>query len=188
MKKKVVVFNGVHSAGKSTLAQALAEHDDRFIFYPEIGRKVREEVTYNALESGEEFDREVIRRELAQDAELIKEPKIPLVETWHIGNLGYMRARTPHLMPEYTRSLERQLDVIEPICLLIEIDWDTFRTRATEKIRPDQMDELIRFFSVIRETTLELYRSLDIRYHAIENRNELGSALAAAQSCIDERL
>lgn len=188
MKKQIIVFNGVHGAGKSTLAQKLAAHDKRFVFYPEIGRKVREEVTYNALESGEEFDREVVRRELEQDALLITEPQIPLVETWHIGNLGYMRARTPHMMAEYTQLLEKQLDVIDPICLFVHIDWDVFRKRATEKIRPDQMEDLVKFFEVIRETTLDLYKRLGLTYHTIDNERDLRESLSTALGHVNGRL
>lgn len=94
--KKIFVFNGIHGSGKTTLAENLAlQHPGTYVFYPEVGRKLREEVDYNSLESGEDFDREVMRRELERDKLLLAETRIPLVETWHIGNIGYLAARSP---------------------------------------------------------------------------------------------
>ena len=60
--KKIFVFNGIHGSGKTTLAKNLVlQYPDTYAFYSEIGRKLREEVNYNSLESGEDFDREVMR-------------------------------------------------------------------------------------------------------------------------------
>jgi len=46
-----------------------------------------------------------MRRELERDHDLLREQKIPLVETWHFGNIGYLAARSPELIPIYTTHL-----------------------------------------------------------------------------------
>jgi deoxyadenosine/deoxycytidine kinase len=188
MKKQIIVFNGVHGAGKSTMAQALATQDDRFVLYPEVGRQIREEVTYNALESGEEFDREVMRREIGRDALLVKAQKVPLIETWHMGNIGYIEARTPHLTAEYTELLRKQLELFDPICVFVHIDWDLFRKRVTEKIRPSQMEELIAFYQIIKDTTFKLYDQLGLGHHIIENQGDLHDGMVILKERINERL
>jgi len=181
MKKRIVVFNGVHGAGKSTLSQRLTEQDNRFLLFPEIGRKVREEVTYNALESGEAFDREVMRREIERDSLLAQSSKIPVIETWHMGNIGYIEARTPQLTQLYTDLLKKQLEVFDPCCIFIHIDWDMFRQRVTEKIKPEQIDELIAFYRIIRDTTFKLYDQLGLRYQIIENQGSVQESMAILQ-------
>jgi len=181
MKKRIVVFNGVHGAGKSTLSQKLTEADDRFLLFPEIGRKVREEVTYNALESGEAFDREVMRREIERDALLVQSSKIPVIETWHMGNIGYIEARTPQLTQLYTDLLKKQLELFDPYCVFVHIDWDVFRQRVTEKIKPEQIDELIAFYRIIRDSTFKLYDQLGLRYQIIENQASVQESMALLQ-------
>lgn len=188
MKKQIIVFNGVHGAGKSTMAQALAAQDDRFVLYPEIGRQIREEVTYNALESGEEFDREVMRREIGRDMLLVQAQKIPLIETWHMGNIGYIEARTPQLTAEYTELLRKQLELFDPICVFVHIEWDLFRKRVTEKIRPSQMEELIAFYQIIKDTTFKLYDQLGLGHYIIENQGDLCDGMVTLQECINKRL
>jgi len=188
MKKKIVVFNGVHGAGKSTLAAALASQDERLVFYPEVGRKVREEVTYNALESGEAFDREVMKREMARDLLLMRSAHVPLVETWHMGNIGYVYARTPHLVDEFTEKLRQQLTYFEPVCIFIHIDWDVFRQRITEKIQPHQVEELIAFYQVIRNATFKLYDELGLPYHIIENQGSMAEGMVKVKECLAEHL
>ena len=108
--RKIIVLNGVHGAGKTTLAMQLAqEFPNIYVFYPEIGKQLRDQVSYNSLESGEVFDLEVMRMEMERDKQLMREDRIPLVETWHIGNLGYMAARSPQLIEAYKRDLDKIL-------------------------------------------------------------------------------
>ncbi len=185
MKKRIIIFNGVHGAGKSALAEEVVARDNRFAFYPEIGRQVREEVTYNALQSSEPFDREVMRRELARDLKLAQEPKIPLVETWHIGNIGYLYARSPQLIDEYRGQLLEKLEVFEPFCFFVNIDWGIFRLRATEKIRSEEMDELVAFYRVIKDATFQLYEDLKVPYQLVDNRDTFSAGLAVLRAHLD---
>lgn len=103
--KKIIVFNGVHGAGKSTLAQLFVERNQGFAYFPEIGGQLRQEVSYNALQSKEDFDLEVMKRELRRDAQLFTDPKTPVVEIWHIGNMAYALARNPlyHLFQGFVK-------------------------------------------------------------------------------------
>lgn len=185
MKKQIFVFNGIHGSGKTVLAQLLAQNDQRFAYFSEIGRQVREEVDYNSLESGEEFDLEVMRRELERDRLLISEPKIPLIETWHIGNIGYVAVRSPKILDQYTRVLIAQLELFDPTCFYIQIDWRTFRSRITEKIKPHQIPQLIDFYKTISEKTHEIYGALGIKCLTIENQGAPLEGVASLREGID---
>lgn len=175
MKKRIIVVNGIHGAGKSSLAEDLVQHDRRFVFFPEIGRQVRSEVTYNALESGEPFDRVVMTRELARDEILLKETAIPIVETWHIGNIAYLHARTPRLIDEYKEHLQKKLEMFDPFCFFITIDWNVFRLRATEQIRSEEMESLIAFYKIIRDSTLSLYEDFGLSYRRFDNQSNFSA-------------
>lgn len=105
--KKIIVSNGVHGAGKSTIGRLFVDRNRGFAYFPEIGGQLRREVSYNALQSKEDFDLEVIKRELARDEQLLISPNTPVVETWHIGNMAYALARNPQLFLIYKEALTR---------------------------------------------------------------------------------
>ncbi len=187
-KKQIFVLNGIHGSGKTSLAQHLVQNDQRLAYFPEIGRQLREEVEYNCLQSGEEFDLEVMRRELERDAYLISEPRIPLVETWHFGNIGYVAARSQGILDRYTRALVGQLKLFDPVCLFIRIDWETFQSRITERIEPDQVELLIDFYKIVSGKTYELYRDLGIKYLTVENEGTLLEGVARLKEGISSVL
>lgn len=175
--KKILVFNGVHGAGKSTIARLFVERDRGFAYFPEIGGQLRREVSYNALQSKEDFDLEVMKREMARDKQLLIDPKIPVIETWHIGNMAYALARNPHLFPNYREGLSKQLLLFDPTAILLDIAWDTFRLRTTEKIASGQVDRLIAFYQEVLENTVKIYGQFDIPYFRVKNEGDLGESI-----------
>lgn len=187
--KKIFVFNGIHGSGKTTLAENLAlQHPETYVFYPEVGRKLREEVDYNSLESGEDFDRVVMRRELERDKFLLAETRIPLVETWHIGNIGYLAARSPQLITEYEVTLRKQLGFFDPVAVFVDISWQTFRQRISEKIQPSQVEELIQFYKLIAAKTFDVYRELGIAHTLVNNEGKLDEGLLVLRREIESRI
>jgi len=175
--KKIIVFNGIHGAGKSTMARLFVERNQGFAYFPEIGGQLRQEVSYNAFQSKEDFDLEVMKRELARDKQLLIDPKSPVVETWHIGNMAYILARNPHLFPSYQEAFNKQLLLFHPTAILLDIAWDTFRSRATEKIASDQVDRLIAFYQEVLENTVKIYGQFDIPYFRVKNEGNLHESI-----------
>jgi len=53
------------------------------------------------------FDREVMRRELVRDGQLATATRTPVVETWHVGNIAYARARGHDLADDYEQTRDR---------------------------------------------------------------------------------
>ena len=105
-----------------------------------------------------------------------------------MGNIGYIEARTPQLTAEYTELLRKQLELFDPICVFVHIEWDLFRKRVTEKIHPSQMEELIAFYQIIKDTTFKLYDQLGLGHHIIENQGDLCDGMVTLKECINERL
>lgn len=181
--KEIVVFNGIHGAGKTTLAEALiASSPDLFEFFFEIGGRLRQEVSYNALIKREEFDSLVMKRELARDEALLICPRIPVVETWHIGNLAYAQVRSPQMVDGYRQALERQMKSFRPFAFLVTIRRETFLGRVTERVAPEQIEQLAEFYRCVEENTLSIYHSLGIPYTKVTNDGDLGLALQAVKS------
>lgn len=188
MQKQIVVLNGIHGSGKTTLGTLLAESEG-VRFYHEIGGELRKLSTDNALQSGDSFDREVMRREVGRDVEIHASPGLAVVETWHPGNLAYARIRSPKVYEQYLRQFERSLECFSPLFVYCEIGKDTFLARATEKVAPDQMEMLYSFYLGIREETLRIYgmfglspvvvnndKGLDESFHKLQAGLSLSSA------------
>jgi deoxyadenosine/deoxycytidine kinase len=176
-QKKIIVMNGPHGAGKTTLSKRISPAIG-VEFIPEIGGKLRQEVSYNSLESSVDFDREVMRREILRDHQLLRldDNKRYIVETWHTGNIAYATQRSPGIIPIYLREYEKQLRKFLAMHLLINVDDQTFMKRITEKVPDDKKDELLMFYKNIIESTKSLYSRYDLPFEEFDNSGDLGVA------------
>lgn len=175
--KQILIVNGIHGAGKSAIAQLFVKQNKGYAFFPEIGGFLRQQVGSNALSSNIGFDREVMSQELLRDREIEACKIMPLIETWHIGNLAYARVRNPQLFSLYCKKLEPRLKRFQPLAILITINWKLFRERSTEKIRANQMNLLIDFYNQVLRNLGALYYALNIPHIKIPNEASLGEAV-----------
>ena len=167
--KKIFIFNGVHGSGKSTVAQNIVKMDKRFKYFDEIGKRVREKMGGATVDINKEFDKKVMIEELERDQKLLETEKIPIVETWHIGNIAYIEKRNPDLTREYVEKMLNQMNFIEPCGVIFKIDHQTFKQRMTEKIPPEKLSEYIVFYNSIIYNTLDLYNKYKIPYIIYDN-------------------
>ncbi len=176
-QKRIVVMNGPHGAGKTTISKRISPTIG-VEFIPEIGGKLRQEVSYNSLESSVDFDREVMRREILRDHQLLRsdDNKKYMVETWHTGNIAYAIQRSPSLIPIYLREYEKQLRKFSAMHLLINVDDQTFMERITENVTDDRKNELLMFYKKIIESTKSLYSRYNLPFEEFDNSGELSIA------------
>lgn len=175
--KKMVVFNGVSSSGKTTLAKILAEKLEGTQFFDEIGGALRKNVSYNVLQPIRDFDKEVMKRELLRDTEVIRCEKTPMVETWHLGNMAYILTRNPSLFSIYAKILKQKLEVFQPFAVLVNINSETFRHRIREKLEVTNMEQIEEFYRLIFKNTCTLYDSFRIDYKIIDNNGEISNSV-----------
>ncbi len=180
-QKQIVVTNGPHGAGKTTIGRMLSDHLN-IPHVAEIGGKLRQEVSYNVLESTSDFDREVMRRELLRDHELLRDGNSHsfILETWHTGNIAYALQRSPEIFKNYVNELKKQLTRFEVLHLLFAIDDQSFVQRVTERIGEGEMGRLLDFYKGITRNTKELYESLGLKFEEIDNNGKTDIALKKA--------
>ncbi len=167
--KKIWVFNGVHGSGKSTIAEEITHRNTRFEYFDEVGKKIRKQRGGATTDTDESFDKEVMNEELKRDQRILLSPKVPIIETWHIGNIAYMEKRNPHLVDGYSEVVRKQLESFSLTAILFEIDHQTFKERMTDNVPSSKLGEYIAFFDSIFKRTAELYKQFGIDYVILEN-------------------
>lgn len=173
-RKKLIILNGPHGAGKTTIARLL-ELKFGIPFVSEVGSKLRREVDYNAMESGVDFDREVMRREILRDHLLSRDRDIGgfIVETWHTGNIAYSSERSPEFLQKYIKEFEKQLQRFSVRHFLLNISDSTFLERATENVQEDKKEQLLCFYKKIAEYTRSLYLRYNLEFDEINNNGDI---------------
>jgi dephospho-CoA kinase/adenylate kinase family enzyme len=188
-KKTIIIANGPHGAGKTLIGKNLSKKLS-IDYIHEIGGQLRQEVEYNALESNINFDREVMRRELLRDHQLLrdKNSETYIIETWHTGNIAYATERSPNLTPIYLEELKKQLQKFSILHLLFTINDSTFLKRATEKVPEDQKGDLLEFYKKITNHTQTIYSRFNLDFKEVENNGEISLAEEIATRTIQSHI
>lgn len=131
--KKIIVLVGIHGSGKSTLGRKLEK--EGFPFFSEIGAELRKYSSCNVSQKQEDFDALVMKRELERDKQIECLDSIPVIESWHIGNIAFAEARnSSNILYQYKRKLFDQLEIFYPYIINLEISKETFLKRVNEKL------------------------------------------------------
>lgn len=156
---RLIVMIGAHSSGKTTLGQMLADRLG-WRFDDEIGYRMR----LDMLESDpnqfadveqHDFDRLVSQKECSRD-KLRKYDAV--IETWHGGNLAYVRNRSQDIYAELKHKIEfhlSQLDV-EVTVVPLNITLPTLIERQHEDVSD------VRFFHQVGSMATNESRMLNL--------------------------
>lgn len=185
MKKEAVILLGMHASGKTTAGKFLESRG--FPFFPEIGEQIRRQVNFDFLTSVEWFDQEVMNRELVRDKEVLNSVQPVAIETWHIGNIAYAAIRSPLIAEIYLSQLQRQVDSIQPRCLLFQISEETFRIRSREPVISGTEDDRLRFFFRVHDNLLHILSELNLGYMMIDGNQSQEMMLAQIEHLVLEK-
>ncbi|MCA9547130.1 MAG: AAA family ATPase [Myxococcales bacterium] len=147
---------GPHGAGKSTFARALGDYL-RIPVRPELGRTLREAALAagperHGLAPDPDFDRAVLRGDLALDAQL---PAQVILETWHPGNLAYAWHRCPAVARRHADRLRQHTRA--QLGVVIQPVWAAPATLHARLSEPGgTVAERLAFFSAVAEDALTL--------------------------------
>lgn len=168
--KEVIVLNGIHGAGKSTLGERLQKQGG--IYLSEIGRELRRRVSYNVFEQVEDFDRHVMNEELKRDEMLLETKGISVIETWHPGNIAYAMIRNPKFAEEYIQEFSARLQYFKPTMVMLDINRQTFNSRTSENIGNKNSEDLWYFYKKIKANTLKIYGDFSLNHIFVDgNKN-----------------
>ncbi len=175
--KPIIVITGVQASGKTTLGKALASEGEVFEYFPEIGGQLRRAVDFNVLEKRESFDTLVFENELKRDAKLLQCPRIPVVETWHIGNLAYAAVRNRHIYDHYLDAVSSSFKHFRPVVFIVNTDWQNFLQRATEKISQKEIEPFLLFYNDVLFNLFNVCSLLGVKPFTIFNNTTVEVAL-----------
>lgn len=170
--KEIIVLNGIHGAGKSTLGEYMKRQG--CIYFSEIGRELRSKVNYTVFEQVEDFDKQVMSEELKRDKILIKTEKTPVVETWHPGNIAYAMIRNPQVADIYMQEFNGSLQYFKPTIVMLDIDRLTFNNRVSENTGDKNSEDLWQFYQEIRSNTMQVYSEFDLSHIFVDGNKNIG--------------
>ncbi len=160
-----LVLVGPHGAGKTTLGRRVAARLG-VSFEHELGAELRREAlardaSRHAMLAQEDFDAEVMRRELARDLE-VKPGAGRVVETWHPGNLAYAARRSPGVAARYRQRLGEHLETWRPVVVVqpLTVSFETALARLSEP-GPDA-ESLVAFFRAVGDDAVREARGLGL--------------------------
>lgn len=187
------VICGVHGAGKSTVGGHL--DSTKLNFCPQTADWL--------LNRGYEpdpigaFQRAIFDHERARDRYLAERDTLPIIESWHLGNLAYSEE-----MPVGTELRKQQREYIttaiesaEVKVVFLDLDPVSIWSRSAiyspgnKSVRNFEQragTSLESFYSGFRDCLLRLFDEFDVTYHRVDASMEIDEVVAAATKTFEE--
>jgi len=123
--------------------------------------------------------------ELERDRALQQDECVPVVESWHIGNIAFALARNnADIAQEYTEALKSRLCDFDPWIAMIQIDDETFLGRSSE--RGITGKAVLPFYRVVEEHVLRLIRSFGLNHLMIDGTQDVNDNTTRIRMWIGE--
>jgi len=168
--KNIKVLLGMHGSGKTMIGNYL--HFLGFSYFNEIGTDLRKRCGCNVLDSCFLFDREIMVSEAERDSILLRKRK-PVIESWHIGNIAFARARNNEsVVDNYINLLERRLKIFRPLAVIIEISDNIFMKRSTE-CNIDNKNVLLAFYKCVFSETMAIISEYNMQSVSIDGNKDI---------------
>lgn len=186
-----LVFTGIHNAGKSTIAKALALQEGAKCF-SEIGGVLRSKAACTSWNSCQIFDELVMLREFERDKNIINNddrPELIILEQWHIGNLAHATIRTPQLVDEYKKRFEEHLLSWSIPLLVFHLSISIPEMLRREITLPgdDEVQRMTQFYGRLNEETLKLFTLWNLEFVMIDGHQPEDKILSEVNSTLRQR-
>ncbi|MBA3046929.1 hypothetical protein KKC83_01925 [Patescibacteria group bacterium] len=174
MKRKIIVLTGIAGSGKSTIGSKIKSLKN-IKHFSEIGREYRNVVACTTLDFCPLFDEVIMRRELERDEKILSLPLhvLPVVETWHIGNLSYAKLRSSKIYKRYLQNFKKQLKKFEVLAILIKIQNNTFEQRKTDLVNEGREQEHRQFYLKVGKGIKRIIDNHNIHYAVLEGEKSV---------------
>lgn len=172
----LIVLTGIHTAGKSTVGQHLAEQGHEY--EPEIAQRLIDDGHDGSVDGDTGFQELVFEHEAARDRTRETEA---VVETWHIGNLAHAYQNADQDLQqrqeEYLEAVADS-DAIDVHGLHLYVEPDRIWDRTDHFDEPDPAVE--EFYAGIEDDIRSLYEDHEIPYTVIDTTEHDPDAVRAA--------
>jgi hypothetical protein len=149
------VLLGIHTAGKSTLGHMF--QNKGFPFFPEVAIGFLNNQYPWLLD--DHFDVQVMANEFKRDQLFYGLHDPFFVETWHIGNMAYARARNSKVIDKYYYQIRQHVEYFSPTVYLLAIPPEIISVRSKYFSDSDNIKQVIDFY---RKVTVELYSVIEL--------------------------
>lgn len=166
MASTFLVLTGVHSAGKTSVAEYLHDQGLRVEF--EIPQKFVEAGRYEfTTDTSTSFQEAVFEEERDRDRGLLREGANAVIVSWHVAEIAHSLEKAPSDLVDRQKSYvdelldEGQVDVRG---VHLSVSNEEMRRRS-----PTDEGTLYGYYDSIRENIFDLYEEFGIEYRVVEN-------------------
>ncbi len=173
-KKKVIIpVLGIHTAGKSTVANYLKKCGYRVYF--EIAQELLNRGERVGTETTERIYELITQRELERDWDILKSnDEIVIIETWHIGNLAHARVRglkeakrIETLIKRHILEIMKKVEVV-PIFLEIPIGKIFERTKYYKEKEKNKRKNVLKFYKSLEKCYKDILKEFCLKYYSVD--------------------
>ena len=171
---RLLILNGVHNSGKTTLGESLRNMG--YDFQNEMAEILMSGNETIGMMCAKDFQKKVIDCEIERDAEISRCERNAIIETWHIGILAhtYLLGTSEDIKRQenYIRNFLNSGNAVHAVFLMTHSKAiDERNTGRRIKVYDSITPEILDFYTCIQEKIFSIYDKFSIRNTTIDNES-----------------
>ena len=169
--KKIVVLNGIHTSGKSTVGRYL--NTQGVVYLTEIAMELHKEGIKIGVDGSEEVQIEMMNREDTRDNYVIETNADFAIESWYTAGLAHTRESGNSVYELLEDTLNRKMEEFDPIFVYFDFAPELIPQRGSK------------LFDPVDIKVIDFYKRLDQHYKEIYDKYNLNRTFVNADQPLE---
>ncbi len=168
--KNIIVLNGIHTSGKSTVGKYHGERG--FDYLPEIATDLFKSGYGVGAEGGLGLQILLMQKECVRDEQMQENIEKPVIESWHTAVLAHSRVYGGKTKKIIEDSFSESIMGFDPKVIYLELNTKSIKKRNSK------------IYGVVDEKVLDFYKQLDLAYKKVFHKFSLNVCYVNAEDNI----
>jgi len=182
--KKIVVLNGIHSSGKTSVGHYM--QNKGYIFHPEIAMEIHEKggkIGANAID----IQIRIMKQENFRGESIRNSDKLDVIESWHSAGLAHAVINEPRSVNLLESNLEENIKIYDPLILYLSVDPSVILKRGS-LLYPNVDEEIIEFYDNLDKNFRKIFSQFGMKTKMIEANQKLEDVCRLAEQAAYQHL
>lgn len=161
--KKIIVLNGIHTSGKSTVGKYLGNNG--FVYLPEIAMELLDKGIVIGATGDSQIQMEIMKRENNRDKIILSSDYEYIIESRHTAGLAHAKLHGGGIEKAVESMFRSKLELFDPCIVYLNLNTELIKARGSRLYDTscNSFKEVIDFYRRLDECYKEIFLNYKIK-------------------------